>query len=108
MTIAELNTSVKPEDPSNNPVFRTAKDIGILSWTIAPEKWSVISNEMRVNEIAEDFLIYTIDMSKLGKIPATIDDILHAYNIYTGDSLYTPIFRIRELLKFYVNVLLYY
>lgn len=34
MTIAELNTlntNIKPEDPFNNPVSHTAKDVGILS-----------------------------------------------------------------------------
>lgn len=111
MTIAEintLNTNVKPEDPFDNPVFHAAKDVGILSWTIAPEKWSVISDEMRVDDIAEAFLAYTIEMSAQGEITATKDDILHAYNMYTGNNSYTPIYRIRELLKFYTSILLYY
>ena len=111
MTIAELNTlntNVKPEDPFDNPVFHAAKDIGILSWTIAPEQWGAISDVMRVDDIAEDFLTYTIDMSNQGEINATVNDILHAYNTYTGSNLYTPIYRIRELLKFYIDVLLYY
>lgn len=111
MTIAEintLNTNVKPEDPFNNPVFHAAKDIGILSWTIAPEQWDVISDKMRVDEIAEAFLAYTIEMSAQGEITATKDDILHAYNMYTGNNSYTPIYRIRELLKFYTSILLYY
>lgn len=113
MTIAELNTlntNVKPEDPFDNPVFHAAKDVGILSWTIAPEKWGVISDVMRVEDIAEDFLTYTIDMSNQGRLAttATADDILRAYNTYTGSNLYTPIYRIRELLKFYIDVLLYY
>lgn len=111
MTIAELNTlntNVKPENPFNNPVFHAAKDIGILSWTIAPEQWSVISDAIIVNEIAKAFLAYTIEMSAQGEIAATKDDILHAYNIYTGNNSYTPIYRIRELLKFYTSILLYY
>ena len=111
MTIAELNTlntNVKPDSPFNNPVFHAAEDIGVLSWTIAPEQWSVISNSIYVEEIAERFLAYTVELSKLGEIEARVDDILHAYNMYKGNNIYTPIYRIRELLKFYTNVLLHY
>lgn len=108
MTMTELPVSKRPDDPFNNPVFRAAKDVGILSWTIVPEKWSVISDEIRVNEIAEDFLAYTIEMSELGKISATVKDINHTYNIYKEDNIYTPIYRIQGLLKFYVDILLHY
>ena len=108
MTMMTLATNISPDSPFDNPVFHTAKDVGILSWTIAPEKWSVISDAIVVNEIAEAFLAYTIEMSAQGEITATKDDILHAYNTYTGDNLYTPIYRIRELLKFYTSILLYY
>lgn len=108
MTMMTLATNISPDSPFDNPVFNAVKDVGILSWTIAPERWYVISDAIVVNEIAEAFLAYTIEMSIQGEITATKDDILHAYNMYMGDNSYTPIYRIRELLKFYTSILLHY
>lgn len=108
MTMMTLATNISPDNPFNNPILHSAENIGVLSWTIAPEQWSVISNNIYVEEIAECFLAYTVELSKLGEIETRVDDILHAYDMYTGDNLYTPIYRIRELLKFYTNVLLHY
>lgn len=108
MAMKALATEVSANSPFDNPILHVAKDIGILSWTIPPENWSTISEEIYVDEIAESFLTYTIELSNRCEIEAKVDDILHAYNLYTGDNLYTPIYRIRELLKFYTNVLLHY
>lgn len=108
MTMKTLATEISTNSPFDNPILHAAKDIGILSWTLPPENWSTISKEIYVDEIAECFLTYTIELSNHCEIEARVDDILHAYNMYTGDNLYTPIYRIRELLKFYTNVLLHY
>ena len=108
MTMMTLATNISPNSPFDNPILHAAKNIGVLSWTIAPEQWSIISNNIYVEEIAECFLAYTIELSKLGEIEARVDDILHAYNMYTGDNIYTHIYRIRRLLEFYIDVFLHY
>lgn len=108
MKMMTLATNISPDNPFNNPILHAAKTIGVLSWTIAPEQWSVISNSIYVEEIAECFLAYTVELSKLGEIPATVDNILNTYNMYEGDNIYTHIYRVRGLLKFYTDVFLHY